>query len=74
MCSIICGVPQRSKGRSPIFRAPLFGAATSIFVTSAPSLDTVNGEYFSASKARCAKVWANDGDSAERLWQVSKDD
>tara|TARA_R110001592_G_scaffold1874_15_gene11438 strand:- start:1350 stop:2204 length:855 start_codon:yes stop_codon:yes gene_type:complete len=57
----------------PFFRTPTQGAATSIFVATSPSLDTVSGEYFSDSKVKPVKAWAKDDDSAERLWQVSKD-
>lgn len=57
----------------PFFRTPTQGAASSIFVATSPSLDTVSGEYFSDSKAKRVKAWARDDDSAERLWQVSKD-
>jgi NAD(P)-dependent dehydrogenase (short-subunit alcohol dehydrogenase family) len=57
----------------PFMKAPAQGAATSIHVASAPSLEQVTGRYFADSKPKGSSKRSYDKAAAERLWQVSAD-
>jgi NAD(P)-dependent dehydrogenase (short-subunit alcohol dehydrogenase family) len=57
----------------PIMKAPAQGAATSIYLSSAPDLEQVTGRYFVRSKPRRSSKRSNDQAAAARLWQVSAD-
>lgn len=55
----------------PFFRTADGGAATSIYLASAPEVATVNGKYFvNRKEARSSKA-SYDTDAARRLWALS---
>jgi NAD(P)-dependent dehydrogenase (short-subunit alcohol dehydrogenase family) len=47
------------------------GAQTSVFLTSAPEVETVSGLYFKRSKPADPSPLAQDADLRRRLWQIS---
>ncbi len=57
----------------PIMMAPAQGAATSIYLASAPDLGQVTGRYFASSKPKRSSKRSNDQAAAARLWQISAD-
>jgi hypothetical protein len=57
----------------PLMKTPAQGAATSIYLASAPGLDQVSGRYFASSKPRKSAKRSYDETAAARLWQVSVD-
>ncbi len=57
----------------PFMKAPARGAATSIYLASAPGLEHVTGCYFVGSKPRKSSRRSYDQATAARLWQVSTD-
>jgi len=57
----------------PFMKAPARGAATSIHVASAPSLDQVTGGYFANSKPTRSSKASYDEDVSKRLWQACAD-
>ena len=57
----------------PFMKAPGRGAATSIYLASAPDLEQVTGRYFARSKPRRSSKRSYDQAAAARLWQVSAD-
>ena len=57
----------------PFMRSPARGAATSIHVASAPTLEHVTGCYFANSKPRRSSERSYDEVVAARLWQESVD-
>ena len=57
----------------PFMKAPAQGAATSIYLASAPGLEQVTGRYFASSKPRTSAKRSYDEAAAARLWQASAD-
>jgi NAD(P)-dependent dehydrogenase (short-subunit alcohol dehydrogenase family) len=57
----------------PFMKTPAQGAATSIYVASAPDLEHVTGRYFANSKPKRSSKRSYDEAAAARLWQVSAD-
>lgn len=55
----------------PFMKPPAKGAATSIYVATAPSLDRVSGRYFADKQPRKSSAASYDTEAAARLWQVS---
>lgn len=47
------------------------GAATQVYVATAPELERVGGKYFSDSKVATPMAYATDEENAKRLWEVS---
>lgn len=57
----------------PLLKTPAKGAATSIYLATAPHLDDVSGRYFKdCAEARPTK-YAEDDDAARRLWTLSEE-
>jgi hypothetical protein len=54
-------------------KSPAGGAATSIYVASAPGLAEVTGRYFADRKPRGSSERSYDEAVAERLWRVSSE-
>ncbi len=54
-------------------KTPEQGAATSIYLASAPGAEGVTGEYFADSKPKASSRSSYDTTAAARLWQVSLD-
>lgn len=54
-------------------KAPSRGAATSIYVASAPELEHVTGRYFADGKPKKSAKRSYDRASAARLWHVGAD-
>ena len=52
-------------------KTPAQGAATSIYLASAPDLEQVTGRYFANSKPKRSSERSYDKAAAARLWQVS---
>jgi hypothetical protein len=57
----------------PFMKTVARGAATSIHVASAVSLDQVTGHYFADSKPKRSAKLSYDEATATRLWRVSAD-
>ena len=57
----------------PFMKAPARGAATSVYLASAPDLERVTGRFFAGSKPRKSGKRSYDQAAAARLWQVSAD-
>jgi retinol dehydrogenase-14 len=57
----------------PFMKTPAQGAATSIYLASAPDLEQVTGLYFANSKPKRSSKRSYDEAAAARLWQVSAD-
>jgi retinol dehydrogenase-14 len=57
----------------PFMKTPAQGAATSIYLASAPDLEQVTGRYFTNSKPKRSSKRSYDEAAAARLWQVSAD-
>ena len=54
-------------------KTPAQGAATSIYLASAPDLEQATGRYFADSKPKKSAQRSYDEAAAARLWQVSAD-
>ena len=54
-------------------KTPAEGAATSIYLASAPALEQVSGCFFADSKPKTSSKLSYDQATAARLWQVSAD-
>jgi hypothetical protein len=54
-------------------KTPAQGAATSIYLASAPNLEQATGRYFADSKPKKSAQRSYDEATATRLWQVSAD-
>jgi hypothetical protein len=52
---------------------PLQGAATSVYVATAPELEGVGGKYFLDSHEATPKPYAMVPEDAQRLWDISAD-
>jgi retinol dehydrogenase 14 len=52
-------------------KTPAQGAATSIYLASAPDLEQVTGRYFADSKPKPSSKLSHDRAAAARLWQIS---
>ena len=57
----------------PFMKAPARGAATSVYLASAPDLERVTGRFFAGRKPRKSGELSYDRAAAARLWQVSAD-
>ena len=57
----------------PFMKAPARGAATSVYLASAPGLDQVTGRYFVNSKPARSAKHSYDQAAAARLWETSAD-
>ena len=57
----------------PFMKTPDQGAATSIYVASAPELENVTGQFFADSKPKRSSRRSYDEGTAARLWRVSAD-
>ena len=57
----------------PFMKAPARGAATSVYLASAPDLERVTGRFFAGRKPRKSGERSYDRTAAARLWQVSAD-
>jgi retinol dehydrogenase-14 len=57
----------------PFMKSPTRGAATSIYVASAPELQHVTGRFFADGKERKSAERSYDTAVAARLWRVSAD-
>src|SRR5262249_26269916 len=55
----------------PFMRTPAEGAATSIYVATAPELATVSGRYFADCHEAATARAASGEEAARRLWDVS---
>ena len=55
----------------PFFRTPTSGAATSIYLASAPQVEGVSGKYFNNCKATRSSTASYDAAAARRLWDIS---
>jgi NAD(P)-dependent dehydrogenase (short-subunit alcohol dehydrogenase family) len=55
----------------PVLKSPARGAATSIYLASAPEVEDVSGKYFVNCKPRTTSKASYDTAAAARLWQVS---
>lgn len=55
----------------PFFKSPEQGAATSLYVATAKSLDGVSGQYFANCKQARPKSCAEDDKEASKLWHLS---
>jgi retinol dehydrogenase 14 len=57
----------------PFMKTPVQGAATSVYLASAPDLEQVTGRYFVNSKPKSSSRRSYDEAVAARLWAVSAD-
>ena len=57
----------------PFMKAPARGAATSIYLASAPEAEGVTGRYFANRKPKTSSKASYDTAAAARLWQISAD-
>lgn len=57
---------------SPFFLSPERGAETSIYVATAPELDSVSGKYFAKRREARSSDAARDAELATRLWEASE--
>jgi NAD(P)-dependent dehydrogenase (short-subunit alcohol dehydrogenase family) len=57
----------------PFMKSLSQGAATSIYLASAPDLDDVTGQFFANSKPKKSSRRSYDMETAALLWQVSED-
>jgi hypothetical protein len=54
-------------------KTPAEGAATSIYLASAPDVEQVSGRYFADSRLKRSAQLSYDEATAARLWQISAD-
>jgi hypothetical protein len=57
----------------PFMKAPARGAATSIYLASAPEAEGVTGRYFANRKPKTSSKASCDTATTARLWQISAD-
>ena len=57
----------------PFMKTPAKGAATSIYLASAPDLERVTARYFANSRPKSSSKRSHEEATAARLWQVSAD-
>jgi NAD(P)-dependent dehydrogenase (short-subunit alcohol dehydrogenase family) len=62
-----------SRVARPFLRSPGTGAATSIYLASAPELTGVSGRYFASRRERRSSKASYDEAIAARLWRVSEE-
>lgn len=55
-----------------VFRSPADGAATSLYLASAPQVEGVSGRYFVNCREKTPSAAAQDAAAAARLWSVSE--
>ena len=56
----------------PFLRSPAKGAATSVYLSSAPEVATVSGQYFTNRRARRSSKASYDRAVGAKLWEVSE--
>ncbi len=57
----------------PFMKTPARGAATSVYLASAPEVEGVTGQYFASRKPKTTSKASYDSAAAARLWQMSAD-
>ena len=57
----------------PFMKAPARGAATSIYLASAPEAEGVTGRYFTNRRPKTSSMASYDTVTAAQLWQISAD-
>merc|ERR1712137_542719 len=57
---------------SPLMKTIPQGAATSIYVATAPELEGIGGKFFENCNEAVAKAWATNPSYAKRLWEMSE--
>jgi retinol dehydrogenase 14 len=57
----------------PFMKAPMKGAATSIYLASSPEVEGVTGRYFANARPKRSSTRSYDEVVAARLWQVSEE-
>jgi NAD(P)-dependent dehydrogenase (short-subunit alcohol dehydrogenase family) len=55
----------------PFMKTPARGAATSIYLASAPDAEGITGQYFANRKPKTTNKASYDAAAATRLWQIS---
>lgn len=58
---------------SPFMKTIPQGAATSIFVATAPELDGIGGKFFENCNESVPKPWATNTRYAKKLWTVTEE-
>jgi NAD(P)-dependent dehydrogenase (short-subunit alcohol dehydrogenase family) len=58
---------------APFIMSPEKGAATSIYLATNLEINTTSGAYFSGCKITKPRKWAEDDESAQKLWDLSVD-
>jgi hypothetical protein len=56
---------------SPFLISPAQGAATPVFLASAPEMEGVSGGYYEKGKAKRSSPRSYDVDARKRLWELS---
>jgi NAD(P)-dependent dehydrogenase (short-subunit alcohol dehydrogenase family) len=56
---------------APFMLSPARGAATTLYLATAPEVEGVTGEYFARSRVARPTAAAEDAAAAERLWEIS---
>jgi NAD(P)-dependent dehydrogenase (short-subunit alcohol dehydrogenase family) len=74
------GVEDAARGLGPLvavmrrfMQSPERGAATSIYLASAPEAEGVTGRYFTGRSAKESQTSSHDASTIARLWRVSAD-
>jgi NAD(P)-dependent dehydrogenase (short-subunit alcohol dehydrogenase family) len=57
----------------PFMKTPARGAVTSVYLASAPEVESVTGRYFANRKPKTSNKASYDTAAAARLWQISAD-
>jgi len=57
----------------PVMKTPARGAATSVYLASAPEVEGITGQYFVSCKPKRSSKVSYDTAAAARLWQISAD-
>lgn len=57
---------------TPFFRSPEQGAATAVYLATAPEVAGVSGRYFKDGQEKAPSTTAQDDALAQRLWEVSE--
>ena len=58
---------------SPFFKTIPQGAATSVYVATAPELEGIGGKYFADCNEEVPKPYANNPRYATKLWEISEE-
>jgi retinol dehydrogenase-12 len=56
-----------------MFTSPTNGAQTSLYLAASPEVEGISGKYFRKKHVAHPPRCANDGASAQRLWQISEE-